>query len=519
MSVSGISNSSDYQQVYNRKSKKKTSTPVSFGYGEDSYTSSVAASYIEKQKAQKQQMEREAKKKEQWKQFGLDVLKGVTIGGSLLLIAYLGLAKTKGGKEMMQTRINNNDLSKYTTNFTDDFKKFESTGTINLESCSKKLHDDLALSKTQIDDVISTVCTANKTIKGDVFGDPDVMPMLNRGIIMYGKGGIGKTYAMETIAKACGAYYKSIDASSFMSRYQGDSEIQLRSIFAQAREQAEKTPDEPVIIFLDEGQSIMGSGRTEGANNTNANLRSIMLSAMETEGPEALPHNVKFIVTTNYIDDIDKPYQRDGRLGIPMEIQCPSIENQAKIMKTQFKKQYAKAYDKHKSTIEAYIDQRTTKMKNIFGTNSENEDIQEVQKQQLQLQNEYRGKLEKLALVDENLKKAKIGIKSQDDIVKIQKEYDELNTTCQNLAEQIEISSNLIKTIQNKLGSGKYYNFTPADIKGFVSESFNLLRNDNLTIDSLKELEQKKATSIIDEERKAASRRKEELSKKLGVTP
>ena len=84
MNVSGISNSSDYQHVYDGRSKERTSAPVSFGYGEDSYTSSVAASYIEKQKAQRQQMEREAQKKEQWKQFGWDILKGLTIGGILL---------------------------------------------------------------------------------------------------------------------------------------------------------------------------------------------------------------------------------------------------------------------------------------------------------------------------------------------------------------------------------------------------------------------------------------------------
>ncbi|UKI41249.1 MAG: hypothetical protein L6V95_14530 [Candidatus Melainabacteria bacterium] len=63
MSVNGISYLNGYKPMYGRKSQENNQTPVSFGYGNDDYQSSVATSYIQKQQAQKQQMELEKQKK------------------------------------------------------------------------------------------------------------------------------------------------------------------------------------------------------------------------------------------------------------------------------------------------------------------------------------------------------------------------------------------------------------------------------------------------------------------------
>ncbi|UKI41252.1 MAG: hypothetical protein L6V95_14545 [Candidatus Melainabacteria bacterium] len=110
---------------------------------------------------------------------------------------------------------------------------------------------------------------------------------------------------------------------------------------------------------------------------------------METEGPDALPPNVKFIVTTNYVDDIDEPYRRDGRLGIPMELQAPTAEGQANIMRKQFKEQFKDEYKNFKDEIENYITERTSFMKSIEGNG--NEEIKSLR----DLEQTNRGNLEK----------------------------------------------------------------------------------------------------------------------------
>lgn len=514
MSVNGISYLNGYKPMYGRKSQENNQTPVSFGYGNDDYQSSVATSYIQKQQAQKQQIELEKQKKDKWKQFGLDVLKGVTIGAALIGGTALVASCTKAGREMAQSLAHNYGLSD-TASCTDGFQKSVQQGEVSYKSCKKILNDNLQISESQKDEVFKNICTANKKIRTERYGGHDVNPSKNRGIILYGRGGIGKSYAMETIAKACGASYISKKGNDFLSKWQGESEAKLQSLFNEVKAQAEKTPDNPVIVFLDEGQAILGDGRTENGNNTNANLRAMLLGAMETEGPDALPPNVKFIVTTNYVDDIDEPYRRDGRLGIPMELQAPTAEGQANIMRKQFKEQFKDEYKNFKDEIENYITERTSFMKSIEGNG--NDEIKSLR----DLEQTNRGNLEKAlkelsrqsAIQEKLVAQGRITKKDMENELKSYKE------TVEKYKISLEAAHSCLIRVQEEKSNGRYFNFSPAEIKGFVANTMELLTEDftdkgGFCFENLKNLECEKVEQLREAAKIDAENHAREMAKR-----
>lgn len=485
MNVSGISNSSDYQQVYAGRSKERTSAPVSFGYGEDSYTSSVAASYIQKQQQEKAQQALAQKKKEQWKQFGWDVLKGVIIGG-ILLGGYKLFCSNSSGEMQKQTKRSLPSTEGVT------LKHAATTGDVSLETCKNKLKE-LNIDPDQQGYILDNICIANASIREERFLS-GVKAVGNRGAILFGRAGVGKSYAMEQIAKACDASYVSIKGSDFMNKYQGESEGNLQGLMEAVREEAEKKPDKPVLIFMDEGESILGSGRTTDNNNTNAMLRSIFLGAMETEGTDALPPNVKFIVTSNFVNDIDEPYQRDGRLGVPMELQCPNIAKQKEIMQKQFKERFNTIddYNKYKEEIENYIDDRYKYMKD----RANDENVQKYNNYIAQLEN-------RLAEQQANFINAQreyiSALANNSDTSTLNDKKSAINTVIQ----QMTIIDNGIEQAKELLRMGneadsRYFNFTPAEIKGLteliVSNLF--VPGKNRTLEDMKNLEIKKIQSL-----------------------
>lgn len=515
MSVSGISNINSFNPIYNRNTQRNNSTPVSFGYGDDSYSSSVASSYIQKQQAQKQQMELEKQKKEKWKQFGWDVFKGVTIGGTLILATILGVACTKAGREMAQSMAYNYGGLSDTASCTDKFQKHVQQGEVNYKSCKKILDEELQIPQSQKDEVFKNICTANKKIRKERYGGYDVNPSKNRGIILYGRGGIGKTYAMEVIAKACGASYISKKGNDFLSKWQGESEKNLQSLFNEVKAQAEKTPDNPVIVFLDEGQAILGDGRTENGNNTNANLRAMLLGAMETEGPDALPPNVKFIVTTNYVDDIDEPFRRDGRLGIPMELQAPTVEGQANIMRKQFKEQFKGEYEKFKDEIDKYISARTNFMKSIEGNGDEK--IENFRNLEQQNRNKLETSLKELSeqstIQEKNVALGKITKENMENELKSYKEK------VKDAKNSLEAAHSCLIRAQEEKSKGRYFNFSPAEIKGFVANTMELLTEEfnaqgGFCLENLEALECKKVEQLREAAKIDAENHAREMAKR-----
>lgn len=347
MNVNGISNPNGCQQVYNRKSKDNSSNPPSFkagGYVDDSYNSSVASSYIQKQQLQKQQKDLEKQKKDKWKQFGMDVLKGVTIGAALIGGTVLISTCTKAGREMAQTLTTNLGLTS-----ADGSNKLED----KFAKAKPKVKKEEVLegiSQMPISDSAKKACeSALISANADVVSSLGLKKSTTSGLLLYGLPGVGKSYSAEEFAKIFGAKFTKLDVNNFKNMYVGEStkniDRQIMPIITEAKEH----PETPYFIIMDEADALLSD--TDDGTSTNREMRSIFLQRMDAE---QLPLNVKYILTTNFPEKITSAAVRSGRLQA-IKINNPKYKNLQKIYKDSLSKQFGDKLE-DKKVLEAIIE-------------------------------------------------------------------------------------------------------------------------------------------------------------------
>jgi SpoVK/Ycf46/Vps4 family AAA+-type ATPase len=92
---------------------------------------------------------------------------------------------------------------------------------------------------------------------------PDLFPLgWPKGMLLYGPPGTGKTMLAAATANEMDGYFINVDASSMMSKWLGEAEKNVSKLFAMARHYTEKE-DKPVILFVDEVDSLLGTRNSE----------------------------------------------------------------------------------------------------------------------------------------------------------------------------------------------------------------------------------------------------------------
>ncbi|XP_030051543.1 peroxisome biogenesis factor 6 [Microcaecilia unicolor] len=125
------------------------------------------------------------------------------------------------------------------------------------------------------------------------------------GLLLYGPPGTGKTLLAKAVATECSMTFLSVKGPELINMYVGQSEENVREVFARARAAA------PCIIFFDELDSLAPNrGRSGDSGGVMDRVVSQMLSELDGLHPSA---DVFVIGATNRPDLLDPALLRPGR--------------------------------------------------------------------------------------------------------------------------------------------------------------------------------------------------------------
>ncbi|GAX24198.1 hypothetical protein FisN_4Lh288 [Fistulifera solaris] len=144
---------------------------------------------------------------------------------------------------------------------------------------------------------------------------PDLFTGLRRapnGLLLYGPPGTGKTLIGKAIAHESGATFFSISSSSLTSKWIGEGEKLVRTLFAVAGVR------EPSVVFIDEIDSLL-TQRKSDENEASRRIKTEFLVQLDGTGTSGRGR-VLIIGATNRPQELDEAARRrfTKRLYIPL---------------------------------------------------------------------------------------------------------------------------------------------------------------------------------------------------------
>jgi cell division protease FtsH len=163
----------------------------------------------------------------------------------------------------------------------------------------------------------------------DRLGDPAqierIEKLIPRGMIFWGPPGTGKTLFAKAMATALNAAVTIVSGPELKSKWYGESEQNLRAVFAKARQSA------PAVIVFDELDSFAAArGRHDNAAGADHSLVNQLLTEMDGFRSEEL---VFVVGTTNFVESLDPALLRPGRFEFALHIPYPNEDDRRAILR------------------------------------------------------------------------------------------------------------------------------------------------------------------------------------------
>jgi len=137
-----------------------------------------------------------------------------------------------------------------------------------------------------------------------------------QGLLLHGEPGTGKTMLIEALANEIGAELHRVQSSDIYSKWQGESEANIKRLFSELR-----TATKPTVVFFDELEAIIGINTSQGGDSVRNSVAGIFkqeLNDLARQNP-----NILVAAATNELADIDPSLIRSGRFDHVYEVGLP----------------------------------------------------------------------------------------------------------------------------------------------------------------------------------------------------
>lgn len=149
----------------------------------------------------------------------------------------------------------------------------------------------------------------------------------DQGLLLYGSPGNGKTMLALAAANESNHLLLSISASTLVSKYLGESEKHMRTLFQVARR------IQPCIVFIDEVDAIL-SCRNDAEHEASRRLKTEFL--LQIDGASSSKSDrILVLGATNRPQDLDEAVLR--RFPIKIPVANPSMEDRERLLNTLLK--------------------------------------------------------------------------------------------------------------------------------------------------------------------------------------
>ncbi len=196
-----------------------------------------------------------------------------------------------------------------------------------LESCLRHIRTKrLGLFSSDIPkvswDQVAGLDEAKAIIKQSLTMDSNNPFGKRQGILLYGPPGTGKTLLAKAIATEYQMSFISVKGPELMSMYIGETESNIRELFAQAR------TSQPTILFFDELDSLaVHRGQDADSGGITDRIVAQLMVEIDKVSEDAECH-VFIIGATNRPDLIDVALLRPGRIDKMVYLGPPKSKNE-----------------------------------------------------------------------------------------------------------------------------------------------------------------------------------------------
>ena len=145
-----------------------------------------------------------------------------------------------------------------------------------------------------------------------------------KGILFYGRPGVGKTLLAKAIANEANLTFLYTNGSSFNEVYVGVGQARVKQLFENARSK------KPCIIFIDEIDTLGRKRSTQTGYSESENTLNSLLAEMDGIDNN---DNILVIGSTNRPEILDDALLRPGRFDRKVEFNLPNLIEREKLFR------------------------------------------------------------------------------------------------------------------------------------------------------------------------------------------